>query len=183
MPLGVKKNFHWCFPSCSWSLQNPVISANAPLWEISDFRGEINWPASLSSFLNVPVASPLGTMLEIPRHGSCITSFLPVALCPCGPSHFLKSLFSSPGRTCKHTLLCAVRGEGSDFTVGMWFGNSRHVPFSCPVECWLLKVDWSASKVNKGMEKTDQLFFTSLHVYLERRGKQMLATILGSFSV
>lgn len=162
MPLGVKKKFYWHFPSCFWSLQKPVISANALLLEINNFWEEINWSTSLSGFLKCPrrvtpwysAGDPTTWFLwhKFPASGICVL----VAL-----SHSLKRLFSSPGRTHKHILLSPVGGGGSDFTVGTWIGHSRHVPFCCPGACWLLEGGLISIKGEREDEDRPT-FFTSL---------------------
>ena len=93
------------------------------------------------------------------KHPCCVIPATQVScqwhLRPRGPSHSWKRLFSSPRRTREQILRNAARAGGSDFTVGTWIGNSRRVPFCCLGEHRLLKVDWSASKVNKRTEKSD----------------------------
>lgn len=99
---------------------------------------------------------------------------------PCGPSHSLKRLFSCPGRTHKHILLNAVGGGGNDFTVGTWIGNSRR-PLLLSREALTAESGLISVKGEWQDGEDKPTFFTSLPLYLERRGKQMLAAISGSF--
>lgn len=117
----------------------------------------ISWMSSLHYSL-IPCWRSCDTIPTPPD--SCQWHF-----CPCGPCHSLKRLFICPRSTHKHTLLNAVAGGRRDFAAGMGIGNSEHVLFCCPGEHWLLKGDWSVSKVNERMEKTDQHFYIFTHLF------------------